>query len=70
VRTGERVIEKSADLIGGFGRKYVLELARLLLAFGFTVHGQRVGEEALCQPVATDDIGRALMSPRSQFNDH
>jgi hypothetical protein len=41
------MVEKSANLVGGFGRKDVLELARLLLDFGFAVHGERVGEQAL-----------------------
>ena len=47
----------------------MLELAGLLLDFGFAVHGERIGEEALGQAVAADDVGGALMSARSEFDD-
>ena len=60
--TGERVVEEGANLVGGFGREYVLELASLLLDFGFAVHGERVGEEAFRQAVTSDDVGGALVS--------
>jgi len=40
VGAGERVVEEGADLVGGFGREYVLELTSLLLDFRFTVHGE------------------------------
>ena len=43
---GQRVVKKSADLVGGFRRENVLELAGLLLDLGFAVHGKRIGEEA------------------------
>jgi len=41
------MVEKRADLVGGLGGKDVLKLAGLLLDFGFAVHGERVGEQAL-----------------------
>ena len=64
MRASERVVEEGANLVGGFGREYVLELASLLLDFGFTVHGERVGEESFRQAVAADDVGGALVSAR------
>src|SRR5271157_5215423 len=67
--TRQRVVEEGADLVSGFGREYVLELASLLLDFGFAVHGERIGEEAFGQAVAADDIGGALVSTRGEFDD-
>ena len=66
---GARVVEEGADLVGGFGREYVLELAGLLLDFGFAIHGERIGEEALGEAVAADDVGSTLVSTRSEFDD-
>jgi hypothetical protein len=48
VGASEWVVEKSADLVGGSRREYVLELTGLLFDFGFAIHGERVSEEALC----------------------
>ena len=42
----------------------MLELARLLLDFSFTVHGERIGEEALGEAMAADNVGGALVFPR------
>ena len=47
----------------------MLELAGLLLDFGFAVHGERIREEALGQAVAADDVGGALVTTRSEFDD-
>ena len=47
----------------------MLELARLLLDFGFAVHGERIGEEALGQAMAADNVGGALVSTGSEFDD-
>src|ERR1035437_9459840 len=69
MRTRSRMVEESADLVGGFRREYVLKLTRLLLDFGFAVHGKRIGEEALGQTVPANDIGRSLMSTRGEFDD-
>ena len=66
---GERVVEEGADLVGGFAREYVLELASLLLDFRFTVHGERIGEQAFRQAVAADDVGGALVSAGGEFDD-
>ncbi len=66
---GERVVEESADFVGGFGREDVLELAGLLLDFGFAVHGEGIGEEAFRQPVTADDVGGTLVSARGEFDD-
>jgi hypothetical protein len=40
VGAGERVVEEGTDLVRGFGREDVLELAGLLLDFGFAIHGE------------------------------
>lgn len=69
MRAGARMVEEGADLVGGFGREDVLELAGLLLDFGFAVHGKRIGEEALGEAVAADDVGGALVPTRSEFDD-
>ena len=69
MRAGERVVEEGANLVGGFGREYVLELTSLLLDFRFTVHRERVGEKTLRQPVASDDVGGALVSAGGEFDD-
>lgn len=66
---GARVVEESADLVGRFGREYVLELAGLLFDFSFAVHGEGIGEEALGQAMAADDVGGALVSSRREFDD-
>ncbi len=63
------MVEELANLVGGFGGKDVLELAGLLLDFGFAVHGKRIGEQALGQAVAADDVGSALMAARGEFDD-
>jgi hypothetical protein len=47
VRASERVVEKSANLVGSLRREYVLELAGLLLDFCLAIHGERIGEETL-----------------------
>ena len=47
----------------------MLELAGLLFDFGFTVHGERIGEEALGQTMAANDVGGALMSAGREFDD-
>ena len=69
MRTSKRVVEEGADLVGGFGRKDVLELAGLLLDFAFAVHGERISKQALGQAMAADDVGRALVSTGSEFDD-
>ena len=63
------MIEEGADFVGRFGGEDVLELAGLLLDFGFAVHGERVGEEPLGEAVSADDIGGALMSAGREFDD-
>src|SRR5580692_2108463 len=70
VRAGAGVAQECADFIGGFGRKNVLELAGLLLDFGFAVHGEAVGEQALSQTVTANDVGGALTAAGREFNDH
>ena len=69
VRAGSRMSEKSADLVRRLRRQNVFKLAGLLLDFGFTVHGERIGEKALGQAVAADDVGGALVSARSKLDD-
>src|ERR1700723_2833997 len=69
VRAGARVAEERANLVGGFGREDVLELAGLLLDFGFAVHGEAVGEQALGQAVTANDTGGALAATSREFDD-
>lgn len=45
--TGFRMAEESADLVGGFGRQYMLELACLLLDLGFVFEREAIGEKPL-----------------------
>lgn len=61
--------EKRADLVGSFGRKDVLELARLLFDFGFTIHGETVGEQSLRQAMPPDDAARAIVPAWGEFDD-
>ena len=70
MRTRTRVAEESADLVRRLGRQNVLELACLLLDFGFAVHCQTVGKQALGQAVTANDVARPLTSLRSELHDH
>jgi hypothetical protein len=63
------VAEERADLVGRFGGEDVLELAGLLLDLGFAVHGEAVGEKALGQAVATNDVAGAFAAARREFDD-
>lgn len=65
---GARVAQKRADLIGSFGREDVFELAGLLLNFGFAVERETVGEEALGEAVAANDVGGFLTASICEFN--
>jgi hypothetical protein len=69
MRASQGMVEEGADLVGRFGRKYVLELAGLLLDFGFAVHGERIGEKALGQTMTANDVGGALISAWREFDD-
>ena len=62
--------QEGADLVGGFGRQDVLELAGLLFDFGFAVHGETVGEQAFGKAMAADDIGGALAAAGREFDNH
>ena len=62
--------QKSADLVGSFGREDMLELAGLLFDFGLAVHGEAVGEKAFREAMAADDAGGAFASAGSEFDDH
>ena len=68
MRTRTRVAEESADLVRRLGRQNVLELACLLLDFGFAVESERIGEQPLGKAMAPDDISRSLSSPFSKFH--
>lgn len=61
--------EERADLVGGFGRENVLELAGLLLDFGLAVHRQTVSEKALGQPMPADDATGALAAAWGELHD-
>jgi hypothetical protein len=47
----------------------MLELAGLLLDFGFAIHGERIGEQTLGQTMTANDVGGPLVSARREFND-
>ena len=68
--TGARVAEEGAYFVGGLGGQNVFELAGLFFDFGFAIHGEAVGEKALGEAVATDDIGSALAAARCEFDNH
>ena len=62
--------KERANLVGGFGRKDVLELAGLLFDFGFAVHGKAVGEQALSKTVPANDVSGALTPAGREFDNH
>src|ERR1700758_2184392 len=68
VGASKRMVEEGTDLIRRFRREYVFELASLLLDLGFAVHGKRVCEQPLRQPMAPNDIRCPLMSTRSKLD--
>jgi len=68
VRTGSRMPEERADLVGRFRRKNVLELACLLLDLAFAVHGETVGEQAFRQAMAPNNARGPLASARREFD--
>ena len=63
------MIEEGADLVGSLGRQDVFEFTGLLLDFSFAIHGERIGEETLGEPVAADDVGGTLQSAWRKFDD-
>src|SRR2546426_5229903 len=65
-----RMTQKRADLIRGFGRKDVLELARLLLDLRIAIQGRAVGKQRLRKPVPADDVGGALAPARRKLDNH
>ena len=48
----------------------MLELAGLLLDFGFAVHRQTVGEKTLGEAMTANDVSRALTAAGGQFDNH
>ena len=70
MRAGSGMSEKRANFVGRFRREDMLELARLLLDFGFAVHGKAIGEEALRQSMTPDDASGTLAPARGEFDDH
>src|SRR2546421_2422060 len=69
VWAGAGMVQKRADFVRGFGRQNVLELAGLLLDFGFAVHGQTVGEQPLGQAGTANDVRGPLPPMIRQFYD-
>src|SRR5207247_8399778 len=63
VRACPRMTQKRADLVRGFGREDVFELARLLLDFRLAIQSQAVSKQPLREPVPANDVGGAL-APR------
>ena len=70
MRASARVTEERAYLVGGFGRKDVLELAGLLFDFGLAIHGKTVGEQALSKAVSANDVSGALAAAGREFHNH
>ena len=62
--------QEAADLVCGFGREDVFELAGLLLDFRFAVEGQAVGEKAFSQAVPADNVGGTQAAAGREFHDH
>lgn len=62
--------EEGADLIGGFERQDVLELAGLLFDLRLAVESEAVGEQAFGQAMSADDVGGTLAPASSEFHDH
>ena len=67
---GLRMAEEGADLIRSFRRQDMLELAGLLFNFRFAIHGQTIGEKALCQTMPADDATCTLAAALRKFDDH
>src|SRR5437870_13479681 len=65
-----RMTQKRADLIRGFGRKDVFELARLLLDLGLAILSQAVGKQPLRLPVSANDVGGALARTWCELYDY
>src|ERR1700733_13546256 len=68
MRTRLRMPQEGANLICRLSRQDVLKLTCLLLDFGFTVHGKRVREEPLREPMSANDIRGSLASTSGEFN--
>src|ERR1700756_4309130 len=68
VRTGTRMAEERADLIGRFGRKNVLKLAGLLLDLRLAVHCQAVSKQALGQQMPPDNAARSIAPTWREFH--
>ena len=70
MRAGSRVPEERADLIRGFGREDVFELAGLLFDLCLALQRQTVGEKPLRQTMTANNVGSALAAAFGQFHDH
>src|SRR5947207_7900636 len=62
--------QECANLVCGFGREDVLELAGLLLDLRFTFEGQTVGKQPFREPMASNDIRGPLASALCQLDNH
>ena len=62
--------QERTDLVSGFRRKNVFEFASLLFDFSLAVHGEAIGEQALREAVAANDVGGALTAPGRKFDNH
>src|ERR1700682_2356941 len=70
MRTGSWVPEERADLVRGFGRQDVFELAGLLFDFSFTLQRETIRKEPLRQPMAPNNIGSTVATAFREFYDH
>src|SRR5207245_11392611 len=62
--------QERADLVRGFGREDVLELARLLLDLRLAIQSQAVGKQPLRKPVPANDVGGTLAPTRRKLDNH
>jgi hypothetical protein len=62
--------EEGTDLLGGFGRENVLELAGLLFDLALIRHSEALGEETLGETVTANHASGTLASSGSKFDDH
>src|SRR5581483_12013981 len=69
VRAGLGMSQERADARRRLGRQDVLELARLLLDLGLALDVQRLGKQALGEPVTADHVGCPLTPARGELHE-
>ena len=61
--------QERADLVGGFRRKNMLELAGLLLNLGLAVQRQAISKKPLGETMAANHVRCALPASWREFHD-